>query len=222
MKLVELPDRVCLQPQEPPTCTLICLHGLGADGYDWIPILQRWTLPQPTQSLCLHAPYRNVTVNQGLSMRAWYDVFDRTLTMREDEQGLQQATQSIATLIHSLKQTMPIEHQIFLIGFSMGGALALHVALTIPGIQGAAGLASYLPLAKARPSFQPLPVFLAHGQQDDIIPLDWAKQSYHLLLKQPHTKLHTYPMGHYIGEQLIKDLQYWLSERSAHAPVQKR
>jgi len=219
MKLIEHSDHLCLQPDQPATRTLICLHGLGADGYDWLPILQSWRTSQPTQCLCLHAPYRNVTINQGLSMRAWYDIFDRNLTMKEDTQGLHQATQRVQTTIQTIQQTTTDDHQIILVGFSMGGALALYTALTTPGIHGVAGLACYLPLATQWP-YEPLPslpIFLAHGQHDDIIPLAWSHQSYQLLLKTPNTQLHTYPIGHYIGKALIDDLLHWLDNCSAHA-----
>ena len=189
-----------------PVAAVIWLHGLGADGHDFEPIVPELRLPKAVRFVFPHAPIRAVTINQGMRMRAWYDIFQFG-GGPEDEKGIQESQRLIDALI---KQQPVPARAIVLAGFSQGGAIVLQTALRYPErLAGVIALSSYLPLAgklaaEKSPANQDLPVFMAHGQYDDLIPLSRAEKSRELLVAAGYqVDWHTYPMPHSVcGEEI--------------------
>jgi phospholipase/carboxylesterase len=196
-----------------PQAAVIWLHGLGADGHDFEPIVPQLALAQPVRFVFPHAPVRPVTLNQGMRMRAWYDILQLG-GGPEDEAGVRASQGLVEDLIG--QQRLPAD-RIVLAGFSQGGAIVLQTALRHPQrLAGVLALSTYLPLAATLPAERSpasagLPVFMAHGQYDDIIPLPRAEQSRRLLesLGYP-VQWHAYPMPHSVCPQEIEDISAFL------------
>jgi len=194
-----------------PTASVIWLHGLGADGHDFEPIVPELRLTKPVRFVFPHAPIRPVTINQGMRMRAWYDIFQFG-GGREDDAGIRASQKLIEGLI--LKEQ---GKKIVLAGFSQGGAIVLQTALRHPErLAGVMALSTYLPLAATLESErsktnQDLPIFMAHGKFDDIIPIHRAQQSRDFLQKlQYKVEWHEYPMPHSVCAEEIADLSAFL------------
>ncbi|CAM5198945.1 Phospholipase/carboxylesterase OS=Castellaniella defragrans OX=75697 GN=HNR28_003435 PE=3 SV=1 [Castellaniella defragrans] len=202
-----------------PLHSIIWLHGLGADAHDFAPIVPELTgegLP-PLRFVFPNAPLRPVTLNQGLPMRAWYDAYGLHRDSREDIDGIRATRQSINTLItRECARGVPSEH-IVLAGFSQGCAMALYAGLRFERpLAGLIGLSGYLPLrnttaAERHPVNAQTPVFLAHGTEDPVVPVDFAEISRDILtaLGQP-VQWHTYPMPHAVHPQEIEDIRDFL------------
>ncbi|HEX2199286.1 MAG TPA: alpha/beta fold hydrolase [Burkholderiales bacterium] len=198
-----------------PQAAVIWLHGLGADGHDFEPIVPQLALTQPVRFVFPHAPVRAVTINQGMRMRAWYDIFQFG-GGPEDEAGIR-ASQRLLEEIIAQEKKRGIS-RIALAGFSQGGAIVLQTALRYPDpLAGVLALSTYLPLhaalpAERSPANAKLPIFMAHGQYDDIIPLRRAEQSRHALeaLGYP-VQWHAYPMPHSVCPQEIADISAFLA-----------
>jgi phospholipase/carboxylesterase len=202
-----------------PQHSVIWLHGLGADGHDFAPIvpeLAQEDLPA-LRFVFPHAPVRPVTLNQGLPMRAWYDAYGIARDSHEDVAGIRAAGRAITALIQREQDRgVPPEH-IVLAGFSQGCAAALYTGLRFEHrLAGVIGLSGYLPLrnttaAERHPSNADTPVFLAHGSQDPVIPVDFATISRDTLaeLGQP-VEWHVYPMPHAVHPQEIEDIHAFL------------
>jgi phospholipase/carboxylesterase len=196
-----------------PQAAVIWLHGLGADGHDFEPIVPELDLPAPVRFLFPHAPVRPVTINQGMRMRAWYDIFQFGAGP-EDEAGIRASQQLVEDLIK--QQKLPSD-RIVLAGFSQGGAIVLHTALRhAERLAGVMALSTYLPLgatvqAERSPASAGVPIFMAHGQYDDIIPLRRAEQSRQQLegLGYP-VEWRAYPMPHSVCPQEIADISAFL------------
>src|ERR671915_2503197 len=154
-----------------PGVAVIWLHGLGADGHDFEPIVPELRLPKPVRFVFPHAPIRPVTINQGMRMRAWYDIFQFG-GGPEDEAGIRASQKIVEQWIE--KQNLPA-NRIVLAGFSQGGAIVLQTALRHPEpLAGVLALSTYLPLNSSlpkemSPANKGTPIFMAHGQFDDII-----------------------------------------------------
>ena len=196
-----------------PAVAVIWLHGLGADGHDFEPVVPELRLPKPVRFVFPHAPVRPVTINQGMRMRAWYDIFQFG-GGPEDEKGIRESQGLIEALI---KQQPVPARAIVLAGFSQGGAIALQTALRYPErLAGVIALSSYLPLAgklqaEKSPANQDLPVFMAHGQHDDLIPLSRAQKSRELLVDAGYkVEWHDYPMPHSVCGEEIADIASFL------------
>lgn len=198
---------------------LVWLHGLGADGYNFKPIVQQLNLPQDVaiHFVFPHAPVRPVTINNGMEMNAWYDIFSLDPEAPEDEQGIITATQSIESLITS-KLNYIDPGRIFLAGFSQGGAVALHAFLhgTLK-LGGVIALSTYIPLrTKAIPHTSNKSIFLAHGLSDEILPHSIGEQSKELLLSLGmQVDWHSYPIAHQICNAEIEDIRTWLLQQLA-------
>jgi phospholipase/carboxylesterase len=195
-----------------PAATIIWLHGLGADGHDFEPIVPEIGLPKPVRYVFPHAPVRPVTLNQGMRMRAWYDIFQLG-GGPEDEQGVR-ASQK---LVEELIEQQPTE-KIVLAGFSQGGAIVLQTALRHPKrLAGVLALSTYVPMAAKLPAERnaanaDIPIFMAHGLYDDIIPLDRATRSRDLLLQMNYpVEWHEYPMPHSVCPDEIADIGEFLA-----------
>jgi len=196
-----------------PQAAVLWLHGLGADGHDFEPIVPELGLAKPVRFVFPHAPVRPVTINQGMRMRAWYDIFQFG-GGPEDEAGLR-ASQK---LVEGLIKEQPVgPEKIVLAGFSQGGAVALQTALRYPQrLAGVLALSCYLPLntsveAERSQANRDVPIFMAHGHYDDIIPLRRAEQSKQLLEKLGYkVEWKTYPMPHSVSPQEIADISDFL------------
>jgi phospholipase/carboxylesterase len=196
--------------------SVIWLHGLGADGQDFVPVVEMLDLPT-IRFVLPHAPYRNVTINNGAEMRAWYDVYGFTLSSLEDETGIRESQVSIESLIEAeIARGIPSE-RIILAGFSQGGAIALHTALhhkkTLAGI---IALSTYLPLKSSLKkekagANQTIPIFMAHGVDDEVISLDTCQTSLTLLQSEQYdVEWHEYPMSHSVCLDEINDIRAFL------------
>jgi len=205
-------DAVEIETGPRPGAAVIWLHGLGADGHDFEPIVPELRLPKPVRFVFPHAPVRPVTINQGMRMRAWYDIFQFG-GGPEDEAGIRASQKLVEKLVEAEKGK-----KIVLAGFSQGGAIVLQTALRHPErLAGVLALSTYLPLAatleKERSAAnKDLPIFMAHGQFDDIIPIDRAKRSHEVLerLGYPVT-WKDYPMPHSVCAPEIEDISRFLS-----------
>lgn len=209
-------EKIILDPSDKPQHSIIWLHGLGADGNDFIPIAKQLNLPH-TRYVFPHAPYRKVTANNGYVMRAWYDIFGLERDSQQDEQGIRAMQMQIDGLI-SDEIALGIAHEkIVLAGFSQGGAMVLHTALRYPKkLAGVLALSTYLPLketivAEASVQNHHTPIFMAHGQVDNVISLETAQFAKDkLLLNDFKVDWHVYPMAHSVNEAEINDIHRFL------------
>ncbi|MBI3608622.1 MAG: alpha/beta hydrolase [Nitrospirae bacterium] len=202
-----------------PTASVIWLHGLGADGHDFEPIVPELRLPRElaVRFIFPHAPHRPVTINGGSVMRAWYDIRTAEFVRREDEAGIRESEQVVRALI-AREQARGIPcRRIVLAGFSQGGAIALHTGVRYPeGLAGLMALSTYLPLAdlfsaEAHPANTAVPVFMAHGVEDPLIPLERGQESANLLKRAgADVEWRTYEMGHSVCLDEIADVAAWL------------
>lgn len=202
-----------------PRTTIIVLHGLGADGYDFVPICGELDLTAlgPVRYVFPHAPTRPVTINNGYVMRAWYDILVTDLVRREDEAGLRDSQRLITELIDRERERGVPAERIVLMGFSQGCAMTLMTALRYPHrLGGAVGMSGYLPLAtttaaERSPANADLPLFLAHGTQDPIVVLPRGTASRDALAALGHDiEWHQYPMPHSVCAEEIADINAWL------------
>jgi phospholipase/carboxylesterase len=200
-----------------PQAAVIWLHGLGADGHDFEPIVPELRLSRPVRFVFPHAPVQPVTVNNGMRMRAWYDILEFG-GGPEDERGIRASEALTGKLIgEQMERGIPAE-KVVVAGFSQGGAIALQTALRHPQrLAGVLALSTYLPLAgrlaaEASDANRKTPVFMAHGQYDNVIPLNRAEQSRDLLLQAGYdVRWHTYPMPHSVCPDEIRDIAAFLS-----------
>jgi phospholipase/carboxylesterase len=197
-----------------PSASVIWLHGLGADGHDFEPIVPELELDKPVRFVFPHAPVRPVTINQGMRMRAWYDILQFG-GGPEDAAGVRASQKLLEELIAAEKKRGM--KSIVLAGFSQGGAVVLQTALRHQErLAGVLALSTYLPLnatleAERSPAIQGLPIFMAHGQYDDIIPLTRAEQSRQVLERLGYkVEWHTYPMPHSVCPEEIADISQFL------------
>jgi phospholipase/carboxylesterase len=197
-----------------PHASVIWLHGLGADGHDFEPIVPELALTKPVRFVFPHAPVRPVTINQGMRMRAWYDIFQFG-GGPEDEAGVRASQKLVDEMIAEEKERGM--KTIVLAGFSQGGAIVLQTALRHPErLAAVLALSAYLPLnatlqAERSPANQDLPVFMAHGQYDDIIPLARAEQSREILERLGYkVEWHVYPMPHSVCPEELAHISQFL------------
>ena len=207
-----------------PAWSVIWLHGLGADGNDFAPLVPelvgrdwpalRFVFP--------HAPVRAVTINGGARMRAWYDIRDMDLNNRADETGVEESiTQVDALIAREVARGVPVGH-IVLAGFSQGGAVALAAGLRRrEPLAGLVALSSYLPMAnRAAELLQPgaiaQPLFMAHGTHDPVVPFQAGERSAEVMGGLGFkVDWHAYPMAHQVCAEQIQDLGRWLAARFA-------
>ena len=218
MSVTPLPALI-INPVAPVTASVICLHGLGADGHDLASMVTELALPEHhgLRFVLPHAPHRPVTINNGFVMRAWYDIVASDLVQREDRSGIDVSECLLRNLIeHEIDSGIPAR-RIVLAGFSQGGAIALHTGLRYPQrLAGILALSTYLPLmgrlpAEAHPANAGLPVMMAHGTQDPIVPMGNALASRSALEDMAYeVTWHAYPMGHAICAEELQDINNWL------------
>ena len=210
-----------LQTHPSPGLSIVWLHGLGADGYDFVPIvreLQTLGAP-PARYVFPHAPERPVTVNGGFRMRAWYDVLGTRIDQREDDAGIRQSQAQVQALIEREAAHGVARSRIVLAGFSQGGAIALQTGLRQNQKLGAlVVLSAYLPLAdsaaaESSAAGRSTPIFMAHGTQDGMIPIQVGRTSSQALAALGcSVQWHEYAMAHSVCEDELRDLARFLSE----------
>lgn len=203
-----------------PTASVIWMHGLGADGSDFVPIVRELDLSgcPPIRFVFPHAQTMPVTINGGYVMRSWYDILlGDDLVKREDEAGLRKSQAAIEQLIEQEKARGIAAGRIVLAGFSQGCAMTLQTGLRHPEqLAGLLCLSGYLPLAsaladEAHPANRATPIFLAHGRADPVIPVDRAQRSRDLLQEQGYpVEWHEYMMQHAVCAEEIDDVSIWL------------
>jgi phospholipase/carboxylesterase len=207
-----------IQTGERPAAAVIWLHGLGADGHDFEPIVPELRLPETlsVRFVFPHAPIRPVTLNQGMRMRAWYDILQLG-GGTEDEAGIRGSEKLLQELVLQENRKGIASQKIVLAGFSQGGAIALHTALRYPEpLAGVLALSTYLPVSQTldkekSPANRKTPIFMAHGLHDDIIPLRRAEQSAKILLDQGYgVEWHSYPMPHSVCAEELADIARFL------------
>ncbi len=205
------------QTQENPRFSVIWLHGLGADGNDFVPVAQSMGLPCGVRFVFPHAPVLPVTINGGYRMRAWYDIYSLSPGAREDRAGIESSCRLLEELMEKEHARGIPFGRIFLAGFSQGGALALHAGLRFrERIAGIVALSTYLPLAsslesEANPVNAGIPVFLAHGDEDEVIPVSAGFAVRDVLSALGHrVAWHRYPMAHSVNGQETADISSWL------------
>ncbi len=201
--------------------SVIWMHGLGASGHDFLPVVEQLSVLYPKVRFILpHAPMRPVTANNGLRMRAWYDLYGWHFdpNEKEDAIGLQNTALAVHGLIEQEKSLNIPTHRIVLAGFSQGGAMALYVALRYPqALAGVIALSTYLPdeasLPIMRDAQKSLPIFLAHGEQDGIIPFTVAQHAHKTLEGLGcAVEWHSYSMEHTVVNGEIKDIAQFLGK----------
>jgi phospholipase/carboxylesterase len=203
-----------------PTATILILHGLGADGNDFVPVAEELPLRGvgAVRYLFPHAPVMPVTINNGYRMRAWYDVLGFEEGAAQDEAGLRKSQAMVEELIARERERGMPANRIVLAGFSQGCAMALLTGLRHrEKLAGIVGLSGYLPIASTTakerdPANQHTPIFLAHGTHDEVVHLERAEASRDALqaLGYP-VEWHTYPMGHSVSPQEIQHLDAFLT-----------
>ena len=212
--MYDTPIEICASAA--PTASVIWLHGLGADGNDFVPVVNLLNLPQ-VRFILPHALYKKVTANNGYEMRAWYDVFGFTPGSREDEAGIHQSQAYIESLISKEVARGIPSNRIVLAGFSQGGAVVLQTALRykLP-LGGVLALSTYLPLKSSLEKEKSLlnehiPIFMAHGTSDNVITFSTNHLSVEVLKAQHYSiNFHEYPMVHTVSAQEIDDIRAFL------------
>ena len=217
-------ETVEIETAPSPELAVIWLHGLGADGHDFEPIVPELGLEVPTRFVFPHAPVRAVTINNGRRMRAWYDISGFS-GAQEDAPGVRASASAVARLVdREVERGVPAA-RIVLAGFSQGGAIALHLGLRENRrVGGIIALSTYLPLPATLPSeisavSQGLPIFMAHGSADPVIPIELAEASRQALEREGcPVEWHVYPMAHSVCVDEIRGIAGWLT-RLASARV---
>ncbi len=227
--MTTLLPRIELESAPLPLCSVIWLHGLGADGNDFASIVPQLDLRgcPPIRFIFPHAPSMPVTINGGYVMPAWYDILGANLVDRQDAAGIQKSEKAIVALIEQeVARGIPYE-RIVLAGFSQGCAMALHTGLRLPHrLAGIMDLSGYLPLAsqfgaECHTANAKTPVFMAHGTQDPVVILKRGEDSRDALKALGHpVQWHTYPMPHSVHPQEIADIAAFLKQvLVTHAPT---
>ena len=212
-------ETIEIETGDQPNASVIWLHGLGADGNDFVPIVPELDLGVgsssigPIRFVFPHAPMIPVTINDGYVMRAWYDIVGTDIARREDEPGLRRSQQAVIDLIGRERSRGIAAKRIVLAGFSQGSAITLLTGLRFgERLAGLVGLSGYLPLAEKTVAERSqanadLPLFLAHGRQDPVIALERALASRDALISMGYAvEWHDYPMPHSVCAQEIADL----------------
>jgi phospholipase/carboxylesterase len=198
---------------------VIWMHGLGADGNDFAPVVPELGLPKTAavRFLFPHAPMQPVTINGGMVMRAWYDILVMDLARRADETGLRNSQRLIESMMAHVQQSGIKAANIVLAGFSQGGAIALQTGLRYPErIAGIMALSTYLPLAETvaaerSAANQQVPVFMAHGVQDPVITVTHARASCDKLVELGYpVEWHEYAMPHSVSMEELQAIGAWL------------
>lgn len=207
-----------------PRHAVIWLHGLGADGHDFEPLVPELVAPDwpALRFVFPHAPQRAVTINNGMHMRAWYDIAGADLASRQDEGGVRESIAQVEALIARENGRGVPSDNIVLAGFSQGGAIALAAGLRhAQRLAGIIALSTYLPIHESTtqeraPANADVPLFMAHGSADPVVPMQLGTFSRdHLIALGYKVDWHSYPMGHQLCAPQVVDLREWIGRRLA-------
>ena len=208
-------DTVEVLTGENPVGSVIWLHGLGADGHDFEPIVPELRLDMPLRFIFPHAPVQPVTINGGMAMRAWYDIKSLDSEGRADADGVRASGAILESLIEQeIERGIPVD-KIVIAGFSQGGAIAIHTMLnTQHELAGVMALSTYLAVPadlEVASSRKDIPLFMAHGTFDPMLPLQWGQiTADHIRGAGYDPQWHEYPMQHAVCPQEIADISEWL------------
>jgi phospholipase/carboxylesterase len=223
-RTVETAAAVRLMPAAATDCSVIWLHGLGADGHDFVPLVPELRLPPPLAPRFVfpHARPRPITVNGGAVMRAWYDIVSLGSRASSDEAGIRASVTAVETFIHEERSAGIAANRIVLAGFSQGGVIALHAALRHrEALAGVLALSTYLPLpetlqAEAAPENRQTPILMCHGRADEVLPLSLGTlASTQLRALGYAVEWREYPMGHALCAPEVAAIAAWLIDRLA-------
>jgi phospholipase/carboxylesterase len=214
----DLLDALEVETAPSPSAAVVWMHGLGADGYDFVDVPPMLELQLPVRFLFPHAPMQPVTINGGMVMRAWYDVRHDAGVRREDETGIRASQRRVEALIAREKARGIPAKRLILAGFSQGGAMALQTGLRHPErLAGVMALSGFLPLAdrlaaEAAAANRDVPIFLAHGTHDPVIPLARAEHARAALGGLGYrVEWHEYHMPHSVCPEELADIGAWLA-----------
>jgi phospholipase/carboxylesterase len=217
--MTDLLETVEVETGRSPRASVIWLHGLGADGRDFEPLVPVLDLPAalPVRFVFPHAPMRPVTINGGMVMRAWYDIRPEGGERREDAAGVRESQARVEALIARERARGVAPGRMVLAGFSQGGAMALQTGLRhAERLAGILALSCFLPVAdtlaaEASPANRDVPIFMAHGTRDELIPLARARRGRDVLQGLGYrVEWHEYPMPHSVSDTEVADLSRWL------------
>jgi phospholipase/carboxylesterase len=215
------PEAIVMSPNTAPTASVIWMHGLGADGTDFVPLVPELRLPDNVAPRFVfpNAPIRPVTVNNGMSMPAWYDIYSFGIKDREDAAGIRASAALVDGLIEHERAAGISAARIVLAGFSQGGAVALQAGLRYAQpLAGILALSTYLPLAaslaaEAAAVNRAVPILMCHGRQDPVVPLELAHKSFEALIAQGYTpRLLEYSMEHTLCAEEVVAISQWLTQ----------
>ena len=220
--MTDLPETLEHSTGEAPRWSVVWLHGLGADGNDFVPIVPQLAAPDwpAVRFVFPHAPVRAVTINGGARMRAWYDIRDLDLANRADAEGVAQSVAQVEALVAREGERGVPPERVVLAGFSQGGAIALAAGMqrSVP-LAGLVALSTYLPLGQATlrtltDAARSQPVFMAHGLHDPVVPYTAGKRSRDALRDAGFdVAWHAWPMAHQVCAEEIQMLSGWLRGR---------
>ncbi len=214
-------DAIVMTPATAATASIIWLHGLGADGTDFVPLVPELRLPDniAPRFVFPNAPVRPVTVNNGMSMPAWYDIYSFGVKDREDAAGIRESAAVVHGLIDRERTDGISADRIVLAGFSQGGAVVLQAGLRYAQpLAGILALSTYLPLAttlpaEVSPANRAIPILMCHGRQDPIVPLELARKSFAALTARGYApQLLEYPMQHTLCAEELMAISRWLAQ----------
>ena len=224
MKIQETEAAVILNPSVTATAAVIWLHGLGADGHDFVPIVPELGLPEDhaIRFIFPNAPVRRVTINNGMPMRAWYDILSLTRMSQQDEAGIRDSEKIVQGFIQRELDAGIAARRIVIAGFSQGGAIALQTALRYPQrLAGLLPLSTYLPMAdklatEASAANRDLPILMCHGEFDPVLPYSMGENSWEILRAGGYAvDWRSYPMQHQVCADEIEAIGAWLREKLA-------
>jgi phospholipase/carboxylesterase len=215
-------DSIIIETESRPNAAIIWLHGLGADGNDFVPIIDQLQLPSQDaiRFIFPHAPVRPITINQGYHMPGWYDVSSLSIVDNEDEVGIRESSAILKQLCEEQEADGIESERIILAGFSQGGAIVLHCGCRYPRpLAGIIALSTYLPLPdmlddEISDCAAETPVFMAHGRQDDVVAYEYGIRSMEQLDAHNIEVLwHEYDMGHAVCQDEIQHIRQWLIQQ---------
>lgn len=219
MKLQESDAAVVMEPAVKANAAVIWLHGLGADGHDFVSIVPELGLPKDhaIRFVFPHAPIRAVTINNGMKMRAWYDILSLTRMEKQDEVGIKDSERIVHGFIQRELDAGVPAHRIIIAGFSQGGAITLYTALRYPKtLGGVLALSTYLPLAdklaaEACAANRATPILMCHGEFDPMLPYALGENSCEILRAEGYeVEWRRYPMQHQVCMEQIEHIGAWL------------
>lgn len=218
LNLIETSEGIEVTTGEAPRLAVVWLHGLGADGNDFVPIASELELPCPTRFVFPHAPVRPVTINGGMRMRAWYDIRSFAPDAPEDEAGIDESAAALSRLVEREVGRGLSSERVVVAGFSQGGAVALHAGLRAKRrLGGILALSTYLAVAyrlddERAPASLEAPIWMGHGLDDPIVAVVLAEHSRDRLVASGYeVEWHAYPMGHAVCAEEVRDIGRWLA-----------